>query len=199
MADVGADGFIVPPPGILAPREDSHEDSSTVEHRPSVRIPTVPFPAGKPPFATGQPATPADAQTIERPPGAAPATEEPAAPTAPTATVSAPRRWMLQFDDGQSIPVAGTLVIGRNPTADSEHPAAATISVTDPRRSVSKTHAAVELDGDALVVTDLHSTNGVSVGDVYLEAGLPFRLDTDTIFHLGEFAVRAIVSAPVQR
>jgi pSer/pThr/pTyr-binding forkhead associated (FHA) protein len=47
------------------------------------------------------------------------------------------------------------------------------LPVDDPARSVSKTHAVLEVVEEGMLLTDLHSTNGVSVLDA---AGTPTAL-----------------------
>lgn len=56
----------------------------------------------------------------------------------------------------------GATVLGRDPVIDpaSGHVA---VALADPARSVSKTHALVQVASGRLIVTDLRSTNGVRV------------------------------------
>lgn len=75
---------------------------------------------------------------------------EAASPTRSAQTV-------LVFDDGSRHSLAGPVVIGRNPEAA----AAELIRMADTTRSVSKTHVRVEPIDDGVLVTDLHSKNGV--------------------------------------
>ncbi|MEJ3404181.1 FHA domain-containing protein [Rathayibacter sp. YIM 133350] len=186
------DGFIVPPPGVLAPRDAPHEDSSTVERR-DIRVPAspvraaplTPLPAQKPPFAAPPFAPPA------APPPAPPVAAAP--PTAPTPTrASEPLAWRLELADGQNVAVEGRLVLGRRPVAPEESPDAVPVAVSDPARSVSKTHALIEVRDGALVVTDLHSTNGVTVADEEIASGLGVGLVPGALIRLGEFEVRAV-------
>ena len=70
----------------------------------------------------------------------------------------------LVMDTGQRIAlVAPRTLLGRAPVAVSPWEEADTVPVTDPDRSISKTHLAVLLDGDRLSVRELGSTNGSAV------------------------------------
>ena len=70
----------------------------------------------------------------------------------------------LIMDTGQRIAlVAPRTLLGRAPVAVSPWEEADTVPVTDPDRSISKTHLAVLLDGDRLSVRELGSTNGSAV------------------------------------
>ena len=105
------------------------------------------------------------------PPPAAPAAAAAGAPAAaidegPTvARTALPRAGAtLVMDTGQRIAlVAPRTLLGRAPVAVSPWEEADTVPVTDPDRSISKTHLAVLLDGDRLSVRELGSTNGSAV------------------------------------
>ena len=71
--------------------------------------------------------------------------------------------WRLLIPGQGSVPVEGVLYLGRNPVAGAGHPGAHVLSVDDSAKSVSKTHAMLEVDAGALWVHDLDSTNGVWV------------------------------------
>ncbi|AYD90431.1 FHA domain-containing protein [Actinomyces lilanjuaniae] len=64
---------------------------------------------------------------------------------------------------GEPLVVEEPTVIGRDPDNISSYPGAERIALTDPTRSVSKTHAAIFPLLDGVWVTDLHSTNGTKV------------------------------------
>lgn len=67
----------------------------------------------------------------------------------------------LGFTTQRSITAPSRVVIGREPVAkDGQHP----VAVVSPDRQLSRTHAAIEVDGHArIVVTDLHAPNGVEL------------------------------------
>ena len=70
--------------------------------------------------------------------------------------------WVLVGEDGRRIAVRSTVVVGRDPDTG-HHTGALPAAIPDPERSVSKTHAVLTVDGGALRVDDLHSTNGTHV------------------------------------
>lgn len=87
------------------------------------------------------------------------------------------------------------VVLGRDPVPDAARPDAAPIPLRDPARSVSKTHALVEVVDDRVMITDLHSTNGTRVltadGVAHeLEPGSATDAPVGASVLLGEFAVR---------
>lgn len=98
--------------------------------------------------------------------------------TVPTTTGSTPRTEAaevsaddsvsdldLEFPDGSRVSAEGSILIGRDPTAQSAFPDAQLVSIVDVTRSVSKTHAAVQWSRGAVWVTDLNSTNGTRILD----------------------------------
>jgi len=70
--------------------------------------------------------------------------------------------WTLVLDDGRSFPVtARSVVVGRRPETDDLGVQA--LAITDKKRSLSKTHARLDLVDGVWHATDLGSTNGVVV------------------------------------
>lgn len=68
-------------------------------------------------------------------------------------------RWYLVLEDGTRLPLTGeAVVLGRNPDAV---PGEQQLAVPDRTRTLSKTHARLDLQGEEWRLTDLHSTNGV--------------------------------------
>ena len=83
--------------------------------------------------------------------------------------------------------------VGRRPAADPSFPGAQLVAVTDPTRTVSKTHARLERRGDAWHITDLGSTNGVLLPsllgtDIEVEPGTDAEVSER--FLLGDAALR---------
>lgn len=70
-------------------------------------------------------------------------------------------RLHLVFTSREPVTADGGVTIGRQPSAEGErHP----IPVPSPGRMLSRTHAAIDLDRDGqIIVTDLHSGNGVEL------------------------------------
>lgn len=168
--------LITPPPGLLPParpRPDADEVVNTGSATRKIR--------------RDEPATPVFfATTTARP------------SPAPDRTVAAEGTvvvWNLQLPDGSwhEVP-AGGIVLGRNPVAPDDRPDAGTLGLEDPERSVSKTHALLEVDGGTLLVTDLASTNGVSLGIDESTARLAPRAPTPVpdgaVLALGSLALR---------
>ena len=91
-----------------------------------------------------------------------PATLERPTPVAGGAQVGV----LLQFDNGQVIRLARTVVVvGRNPVARESDAGPQLVALDDPGHSVSKTHFACGDDERGVWVEDRNSTNGTSVTD----------------------------------
>ncbi|MFT4028847.1 MAG: FHA domain-containing protein [Protaetiibacter sp.] len=182
MAGTDDDGFIGMPPGIfdsgtfkLPPKPErarvERDEIVFVSAVPGMPLPE-PGPAQEPEPVTDEaapeaaaPEAPSPAASLEDAQSAPVSYEtrravpDPAdSPDSPTAT-----GWVLTLADGSEAPVGSTLLIGRNPAPFDAWPGAALLSIEDPTHSVSKTHAAFELDDSGLWVHDLNSTNGVWV------------------------------------
>ncbi|MFK4728332.1 FHA domain-containing protein [Agromyces mediolanus] len=139
--------FIVPPPGLVPgePPAVPERASKPVERTlPSF----APGRSGPPPLVP----TP-DGPVVQAPP-----------PLDPAYEVTGERvRWRLAAPGGADAVVTGPSVLGRAPRIEDAEGASAAVAIDDPGRTVSKTHALVVPAGDALAVTDLHSTNGVRI------------------------------------
>lgn len=73
-------------------------------------------------------------------------------------------RWALEVDGVGSLPLtAGRVILGRAPVADDGR--SQTLPIPDPTRTLSKSHARLDLDDGEWTITDLHSTNGVLLLD----------------------------------
>lgn len=126
------------------------------------------------PVATVAPGSPANSVAVDA--TATPATSsgpiEPVAPltAAPggldedhTVVVSRRTRWGLELPGGETLELEGDdIVIGRKPEA---LPGTTVLQISDPTRTMSKSHARLRRDGDDWSIEDLHSTNGVSLVD----------------------------------
>ena len=157
--------------------------------------PTTPTPTAPPP----PPAVP-----LLPPPPPPPVQLAPPAPPAPPAvevddsTVHVSRQvraWRLELGDSPPVVVRGALFLGRNPSANSEHPQASVLAVDDPSKSVSKTHAMIELRDGGLWLTDLHSTNGCRVlapdgSELMLTPGVSSPVSAGSTIELGEYPIR---------
>ena len=160
------EGFIVPPPGLIPEHVEATRDPA-----PTVR------PASFPVFSTASAPTP------------------PPAPVIPAAEAPPHGAWRLELADGQRLVVERSLVLGRDPASVPARPHAMPVAIVDPAKSVSKTHAIIDLEGAELSITDLHSTNGVLVvdpqgGELDLAPGARAVLQPGSRVELGSFVVR---------
>lgn len=70
--------------------------------------------------------------------------------------------WQLVLPEGETVPLtADVAIVGRQPAPDPAFPRAQLVPIDDRTRTVSKTHARLELRSGLWHITDLHSTNGV--------------------------------------
>jgi FHA domain len=171
-------GFIVPPPGLI-PSRGAEETTPPPKVAPLSFPVFVPVPLGASPQPAAMPSTPVPSTPVPSTP--TPSTPLPGdggqgAPLAEAPAVNArlgnvlpqedtliPKIWRLTLADGQSFEASTSMVLGRDPAVVPVRPQAQRIPVTDPVKSVSKTHAIIDVDATELSVTDLHSTNGVIV------------------------------------
>lgn len=77
--------------------------------------------------------------------------------------------WELHFDDGRTVMLTGSLIIGRDPAPTAGESTENLMALGDEGRSVSKTHLRLDAGPGDIRVTDRHSTNGVTV----ITAGIP--------------------------
>ncbi|WP_292831652.1 FHA domain-containing protein [Microbacterium sp.] len=98
--------------------------------------------------------------------------------------------WELVPASGVPLPLTSDVVIlGRRPAADPTYPRAQLVCVQDTARTVSKTHARIELRGDRWLITDLDSTNGVLLRTLMgeeLEIEPGTELQAGERFYLGD-------------
>jgi hypothetical protein len=182
---VDSPDFIVPPPGLI-PAAPGDEPDRTVRDQPPRVLPAFTPPPG----------------VVEKPAAVPPsALIPPRGPVSPAERTEAPPEvrstgaWRLSGPGRLEVLLLRAVVLGRDPASDPARPGAAPIPLQDPARSVSKTHALVEVVDDRVLITDLHSTNGTRVltadGLVHeLEPGLATGAESGTTVLLGEFAVR---------
>jgi hypothetical protein len=160
--------FIVPPPGLVPDAPQPAEPERTV--RVPDRVPAF------------RPTTPV-----------APPTVSPVAGGPPVRRPGPRTAWRLRSDDGADLIVSGRVVVGRDPRAADAAAGARPVAIDDPARSLSKTHALLEVVDDRLLVTDLGSTNGVRIwpeGEeaIELESGRPTSVPEGAVLLLGDVA-----------
>lgn len=157
-----------PPPLVTGPRRSPMPEDPADFSDTSAEVSAV---AGAP--QAGAPVSAWSSVSAQR--------HEPELPDAEAAfdeTIVAPRRrteWMLTPPLGAPIRLTSpVLILGRRPATDPDYPQAQLIDVADETRTVSKTHARLELVGERWTITDLESTNGVVIiGDDGTEIELP--------------------------
>lgn len=102
--------------------------------------------------------------------------------------------WALVPPSGGPVDLTSPVVIlGRRPAPDAAYPDAQLVAISDETRTVSKTHARLELRGDTWYVTDLHSTNGVLFATLMgteVEAPPGEEIEAGERFFLGDAEVR---------
>lgn len=206
MSDRDDDGFVVPPPGI-SPQPTARE---TPAPEPVDEVDMISLPPGLVDSATyrvqaprvqkpAEPAMPAPTFVPTAAPGmpvAAPVIES-VVDDATRASVDrkVAESWRLTLPHGEQVLVEQTILLGRDPAHNARWPGAALLPVIDSAKTVSKTHAALELTpGGQLVVHDLDSTNGVYLGygnedEMTVEPGEPALVEPGASLSLGEFTV----------
>jgi hypothetical protein len=146
--------------------------------------------------------TPGPVPTFSPPPEAGPPEAAPTASPAASAdvlegdideTVIAPRRaarWKIVTPTGDRHPIKVATVIGRAPIAQR---GAVTLALIDPTKSLSKSHALLEVAPDGLAIEDLGSTNGIIVHDgtveIDLQRGQRLTLRPGMSLELGDYVL----------
>jgi hypothetical protein len=190
--------MITPPPGLSLPRRDAQ--------KPQADTPADAAPAEQEAFITPPPGT-FDSGTYRMtnprivPPRTQKASDDivffptGAGAPVPAAQRQAASQWRLVLPDGIGAKaVDGALFIGRNPTRTAERQDAELLPLIDPAKSLSKTHALLEVEDGVLWVHDLDSTNGVFIvpqsGDmVEVEPGTRAVVPTDSDLELGNYVI----------
>lgn len=178
---MGSRDFIVPPPGLIPAAHPTDEPERTAQDAPQRVLPS-----------------------FSPPPGIVPSVGAPrptAVPTEPVERIEAPApnpvegAWRLRAAGGLEVLLLRPVVLGRDPVADPAAPDATAVPLADPARSVSKTHARVEVIDGRVLVSDLASTNGTRVltpdgASHEIVPGRAFEAPNGATLLLGEFAVR---------
>ena len=184
------DGFITPPPGLINPDSGTHRRPrpERTERIPNDEIVFVPAAPGVPVALPQEEPEPVESDAFTPPPAAS--TEQ--QPTAPI-----PSAWRLVIpgiDQPVLVDATAPLFLGRAPVAPPDRPGARVLAVPDPEKSISKTHAMLELDLGELRVHDLNSTNGVWVvpagGEaIEVEPGEPVVIPPGAELELGDVVI----------
>ncbi|PWB97110.1 hypothetical protein DF220_04110 [Salinibacterium hongtaonis] len=206
------DGFLAPPPGLVPsakPNEPAVEPVAATDFislPPGVSLPALDSETLRVDNSRRVRAEREEPETPTFVPMVAPGL--PAAVFAPVdeetsfaeVTRAAPE-WRIGLPGGGQVLLERTALIGRAPAVNSLWPDAQLVAVIDPVKSVSKTHAALEVAADgSLWVHDLNSTNGVSVSRNHGEefAVIPderVSIGDGTVVYLGEFELTVLGAA----
>ncbi|CAN5222082.1 hypothetical protein BH09ACT3_BH09ACT3_08000 [soil metagenome] len=175
--------FIALPPGL----DTVSIDSGTYERRTPRVVRDVPQPVDGDivffPVAPGAPPVPAPDSGVDDSTTMMPAR-------------TAERVWRLILPGGdQVVPVTGAIYLGRDPRDSLGRPDASLLPAHDPGRSLSKTHALIEVEGGKLWVHDLNSTNGVFVAPpgveaIEVEPGTRVEVPNGADLELGEYVIQ---------
>ncbi|MGV8859410.1 FHA domain-containing protein [Rhodoglobus sp.] len=100
-------------------------------------------------------------------------------------------RFVLQFSTGDSVIVTGTGLVGRNPIAEPSEKFDILVPITDPSKSVSKTHLEFGQITGAFWISDRYSGNGTVVREPggepkRCEPGKRYRVMRGTRVEIGE-------------
>jgi hypothetical protein len=100
-------------------------------------------------------------------------------------------RFVLQFSTGESVTVFGSGLLGRNPIPQPTEYYDQLVSISDPGKSVSKTHLEFGQEGGSFWVSDRFSGNGSAVREPEsslrrLVAGKRYRIVRGTRVDIGE-------------
>ncbi|MGY6496780.1 MAG: FHA domain-containing protein [Microcella sp.] len=100
-------------------------------------------------------------------------------------------RFVLQFSTGESVSVVGTGLLGRNPRPEPGEAIDHVVIVSDPTRSMSKTHLEFGHDDGAFWVSDRHSGNGTVLREPgqlprYCEPGRRYHIARGTRVDMGD-------------
>lgn len=151
--------------GAMTPSDDARPaawNGQPIPPRPPLPEPTDEDTAVEPArrsFIGMPPGMQADIDTV--PAGEHAAVPPPGVAAEPDDSAEAPQ---LVFPDGLRVGVTGSILIGRDPSAQDAFPDASFVPVAD--RTISKTHAAVQWSHGTVWVSDLNSTNGTRIVDI---------------------------------
>jgi uncharacterized RDD family membrane protein YckC len=97
----------------------------------------------------------------------------------------------IRLDDGRDFQLDRSVLVGRDPVGQAGEQQAQLLAVTDPGRSISKTHLHLLTDGAGIWVTDRNSTNGSAVTTpdgrrTPLQPGVPAFVSPGSTVHFGD-------------
>ena len=190
-AEHGA-GVIAAVPGASDVRPEAPQPSpSPVTAEPTLRPTVQPY---RPQAAPCGLAPDVEATRLRPARGKVP--EVAAGPTQPVA--------VIDLTDGRRIDLTGTALVGRRPAPRPEDGDVELIAVSDPARSVSKTHLAIGVDRVGVWVRDRDSTNGtvVTLADgqqILCAAEQQVRIGVGASVAFGDYGLTVIEDSPPAR
>ncbi|MDN4596519.1 FHA domain-containing protein [Leifsonia virtsii] len=114
----------------------------------------------------------------------------------------APQTFAVLLSDGRREPLSAPVVVGRAPsvTAVPSLRGARPVTLTSAEDDISRSHVAVAVEGDSVVVTDLHSRNGTMIvlpgkSPQKLRSGEPTTVVLGTVIDLGSGATLTVEAA----
>jgi uncharacterized RDD family membrane protein YckC len=176
-----------PSPVQPSPVQQAPVQAAPVQAAPVQAAPVQPYAAPQP-FSVPQPgAAPATAPVASHPDDDHDRTQlrggvrEPA----PVAVLR------IRLDDGRDFQLDRSVLVGRDPVGQAGEQQAQLLAVTDPGRSISKTHLHLLSDGAGIWVTDRNSTNGSAVTTpdglrTPLQPGVPAFVSPGSTVHFGD-------------
>ncbi|MCO4254932.1 RDD family protein [Pseudarthrobacter cellobiosi] len=196
-------------PGAQPPWQPWQPAQQSPAQQPAPVQPYTPQPeaaqpsAAPPPFAPQPDAPPSSTPFQPHVPYAAPAVPAPGAQFHPDddldrtqmrggATHAAPVAVLrIKLDDGRDFQLDRNVLLGRNPLGQAGEQQAQLLAVSDPGRSISKTHLHLLTDGAGIWVTDRNSTNGSAVTTPDgrrrpLQPGVPAFVSPGSTVHFGD-------------
>lgn len=184
-----------PPASTTAPVSSDAQTNSAPTSTPTAAAAAAPSPApapsliGPPPGLVSPPpvsveSTPATRDEPE------PASEIDEFTRLAARNIPTNAQWTLTPEFGAERAVQGPVLVGRDPDVSLSQGANAW-ALDDPDKTVSKTHAFLGVDDDAMWVEDWNSTNGVLVRrdgqEIELDPGQRFTLESGDELYLGDF------------
>ncbi|MER7797357.1 FHA domain-containing protein [Microbacterium sp. NPDC096154] len=126
-----------------------------------VPLDEVPFPVEEGMSATAAPVGAPPVARLDPPVPPPPPPAPPSSPFAPGAT-STRSRGRIRLSTGESVELDRPVIVGRRPrssrTTGADMPRL--VAVESPQNDISRNHVEIASDGETVVVTDLHTTNG---------------------------------------
>ena len=124
------------------------------------------------------------------------------APAEPAPAVPERPEYALLLSDGRREPLTVPIVVGRAPNVSAVPSirGARPVTLTSAEDDISRSHVAVSVEGDSVVVTDLHSRNGTLIvlpgaSPQKLRSGEPTTVVLGTLIDLGSGATLTVEAA----